>query len=39
MFEGLSDKLSSTLNRVRGYGKLSEKNIEDALREVRLSLL
>lgn len=39
MFEGLSDKLGSTLNRVRGYGKLSEKNIEDALREVRLSLL
>lgn len=39
MFEGLSDKLGSTLKRVRGYGKLSEKNIEDALREVRLSLL
>lgn len=39
MFEGISEKLNSTLKRVRGYGKLSEKNIEEALREVRLSLL
>ncbi len=39
MFEGISKKLGTTLKRVGGYGKLSEKNIEDALREVRLSLL
>ena len=39
MFEGISEKLNTTLKRVRGYGKLSEQNIEDALREVRLSLL
>ena len=39
MFEGISEKLNSTLKRVRGYGKLSDKNIEEALREVRLSLL
>ena len=39
MFEGISEKLNTTLKRVRGYGKLSEKNIEEALREVRLSLL
>lgn len=39
MFEGISEKLSTTLKRVRGYGKLSEDNIQDALREVRLSLL
>lgn len=39
MFEGISEKLNSTLKRVRGYGKLSESNIQDALREVRLSLL
>ncbi|MBI2487918.1 MAG: signal recognition particle protein [Deltaproteobacteria bacterium] len=39
MFEGISEKLSSTLKRVRGYGKVSEDNIQDALREVRLSLL
>ena len=39
MFEGISEKLNSTLKKVRGYGKLSDKNIEEALREVRLSLL
>jgi len=39
MFEGISEKLNTTLKRVRGYGKLSEKNIQEALREVRLSLL
>jgi signal recognition particle subunit SRP54 len=39
MFEGISEKLNTTLKRVRGYGKLSESNIQDALREVRLSLL
>ncbi|MFI5323440.1 MAG: signal recognition particle receptor subunit alpha, partial [Thermodesulfobacteriota bacterium] len=39
MFEGISEKLNTTLKRVKGYGKLSESNIEDALREVRLSLL
>lgn len=39
MFEGISEKLNSTLKRVKGYGKLSESNIQDALREVRLSLL
>jgi len=39
MFEGISEKLNSTLKKVRGYGKLSEKNIDEALREVRLSLL
>lgn len=39
MFEGISEKLNTTLKRVRGYGKLSENNIQEALREVRLSLL
>ncbi|MGH7901536.1 MAG: signal recognition particle protein [Thermodesulfobacteriota bacterium] len=39
MFEGISEKLSATLKKIRGYGKLSEQNIQDALREVRLSLL
>lgn len=39
MFEGISQKLSSTLKRVKGYGKVSEDNVQDALREVRLSLL
>ncbi|MGQ0793094.1 MAG: signal recognition particle protein [Deltaproteobacteria bacterium] len=39
MFEGISGKLNTTLKKIRGYGKLSESNIQDALREVRLSLL
>lgn len=40
---GLFDKLSGSLQKVfrdmRGYGKLSEQNIADALREVRMALL
>ena len=39
MFEGISEKLNVTLKRIRGYGKLSEDNIQNSLREVRLSLL
>lgn len=39
MFEGISEKLGTTLKRVRGYGKLSESNVKEAVREVRLSLL
>lgn len=39
MFESLSDSLQKTFKNLRGYGRLSEKNIKDALREVRLALL
>ncbi len=39
MFESLSDRLSSTLQKLRGKGRLSEDNIKDALREVRIALL
>jgi len=39
MFEGISEKLNKTLKKIRGYGKLSEDNIQESLREVRLSLL
>lgn len=39
MFDALSDKLNATARKLRGYGKLRESNIEDALRDVRLSLL
>ncbi|MBM3860530.1 MAG: signal recognition particle protein [Verrucomicrobia bacterium] len=39
MFDSLSDKLQSALKKLRGYGKLTEKNVSDALREVRLALL
>jgi signal recognition particle subunit SRP54 len=39
MFESLTDKLELTFKRLRGQGKISENNIDDALREVRLGLL
>jgi len=39
MFDSLSHKLQSVLKNLRGYGKLTEKNVADALREVRLALL
>lgn len=38
-FEGLSEKLMSTFKRLRGKGKLSEKDVKDSMREVRLALL
>ena len=39
MFESLGEKLESVFRRLRGHGTLTEKNIEEALREVRLALL
>ncbi len=39
MFSNLSDKLQDTFKKLRGHGKLTESNISDALREVRLALL
>ena len=39
MFDNLSDKLNAVFKRLKGHGKLSEKNIEEGLREVRLALL
>src|SRR5580698_8897016 len=39
MFDSLSQKLQSVFKNLRGYGKLTEKNVADALREVRLALL
>jgi signal recognition particle subunit SRP54 len=39
VFENLSNKLQDTFKKLRGMGKLTEKNIEDSLREVRLALL
>lgn len=39
MFESLSEKLNRTFKNLRGHGRLSEKNIQDALKEVRLALL
>ena len=39
MFDSLTDKLSSVFKKVRGKGKLSEKNVQDALKDVRMALL
>jgi len=39
MFENLSDRLTGILRRVRGYGKLTERNIREAARDIRLALL
>lgn len=38
-FEGLSDKLSAAFKKLRSKGKLSESDLKDAMREVRLALL
>ena len=39
MFDNLSDKFSSVFKNLKGHGKLTEKNIQDALKEVRMALL
>ena len=39
MFENLSEKLDSAISKIKGYGTLTEENIGDVLREVRLALL
>lgn len=39
MFEGLSDRLEGVVQRFRGLNKLTEENVSDAAREVRLALL
>src|SRR6201991_2018634 len=39
MFESLSQRLSDTVNRLRGRGRLTEENIRETLREVRIALL
>ncbi|HEX2260545.1 MAG TPA: signal recognition particle protein [Candidatus Binatia bacterium] len=39
MFESLTDKLDLTFKKLRGQGRITEKNIDEALREVRLALL
>lgn len=39
MFDTLSDRLQDVFKKLRGHGTLSEENIQEALREVRLALL
>ena len=38
-FESLSEKLNAAFKKLRGKGKLSEQDIKDAMREVRIALL
>jgi signal recognition particle subunit SRP54 len=39
MFDTLSDRLDNVFKKLRGHGRITESNIEEALREVRLALL
>ena len=39
IFEGLSDKLQDALSKLKSKGKLTEKDVKDAMREVKLALL
>jgi signal recognition particle subunit SRP54 len=39
MFDTLSDRLEGVFKKLKGQGRISERNIEEALREVRLALL
>ena len=38
-FEGLGEKLQNTFKKLKGKGKLTEKDIKEAMREVKLALL
>ena len=39
MFDRLQDKFSKIFSSIKGHGKISEKNISDAIREIRIALL
>ena len=39
MFESLGDRLQNALHKIKGYGKITEENISDVTREIRLALL
>ena len=39
MFENLGDRLQNVVNKIKGYGKITEENISDITRELRLALL
>ena len=39
MFEYLGDRLSTAMKNIRGMGKITEENISDAMREIRMALL
>ena len=39
MFESLGERLQNALHKIKGYGKITEDNISDMMREIRLALL
>ena len=39
MFESLGDRLQNVIHKVKGYGKITEDNISEMMREIRLALL
>ena len=39
MFESLGDRLQNAVDKIKGYGKISEENISEVVREIRLALL
>ncbi len=39
MFESLGDRLEAAVNKIKGYGKITEENISEVTREIRLALL
>src|SRR5574344_2011609 len=39
MFESLGNRLQNAVNKIKGYGKITENNISDITREIRLALL
>ncbi len=39
VFEGLSGKLQETIKKIRGQGRVSEKDVKDMMREIKLALL
>ena len=38
-FEGLTEKLSNAFKKLRGKGRLSEADVKESMREIRLALL
>jgi len=39
VFEGLSSKLQETIKKLRGKGRITEKDIKEIMREIKLALL
>ena len=39
IFEGLADRLQETFKKLRSHGKLTEEDVGEALRDVRMALL